>query len=121
MVSKTPIELIAIIAPEFRDPKYPTEGAIEVAKIEIDHSLSSGIKEGMYNLLIAYLACHTLTVGGRPMGSSGDVSSLQEGAVSISYSTNKVAPNSSNAEFFQTSFGREYMRLSSPYLTYFYI
>lgn len=114
MVSKTPQELMAIIAPEFTSDKYDVEGAIIVAKIRVDRSLSSPPEE-TYNLLIAYLAAHILTIGGRPMGGSGDISSMQVGAVSVTYSTNKTSPKNAMTGLSETSFGREYILESRPY------
>lgn len=118
MVSKTPKELMAIIAPEFTPAKgYDVDGAIVVAQIRVDSTLPSYVKENenAYNLLIAYLAAHTLTIGGRPMGSSGDISSMQVGAVSVTYSTNKTSQRYTRTSLMQTSFGNEYINLSEPY------
>lgn len=114
MVSKTPKELIAIIAPEFTPGKYEVDGAIIVAKIRVD-SLSFTPPEEKYNLLIAYLAAHILTIGGRPMGGSGDISSMQVGAVSVAYSTNKTTVKNAMTGLSETSFGREYILESRPY------
>jgi hypothetical protein len=118
MVSKTPKELMATIAPEFTPAKgYDVDGAIVVAQIRVDSTLPSYVKENenAYNLLIAYLAAHTLTIGGRPMGSSGDISSMQVGAVSVTYSTNKTSEKYGKTGLMQTSFGLEYIRESAPY------
>jgi hypothetical protein len=115
MVSKTPKELIAIIAPEFTSPKYEVDGAIIVAKIRVDSTLSFTPEESVYNLLLAYFAAHILTVGGRPMGGSGDISSMQVGAVSVTYSTNKTSPKSAMTGLSETTFGREYILESRPY------
>jgi hypothetical protein len=115
---KTPKELMATIAPEFTPDKgYDVDGAIVVAQIRVDSTLPSYVKENenAYNLLIAYLAAHTLTIGGRPMGSSGDISSMQVGAVSVTYSTNKTSEKYARTGLTETSFGREYIRLSDPY------
>jgi hypothetical protein len=115
---KTPKELMATIAPEFTPAKgYDVDGAIVVAQIRVDSTLPSYVKENenAYNLLIAYLAAHTLTIGGRPMGSSGDISSMQVGAVSVTYSTNKTSEKYARTGLTETSFGREYIRLSDPY------
>lgn len=112
---KTPKELMAIIAPEFTPPKYDVDGAIIVAKIRVDGSLSFAPPEEKYNLLIAYLAAHILSIGGRPMGSSGDISSMQVGAVSVTYSTNKTSPKNAMTGLTQTVFGNEYILQSRPY------
>ena len=114
---KTPKELMAIIAPEFTSPKYDVDGAIIVAKIRVDSSLSITLTppEETYNLLIAYFAAHILSIGGRPMGGSGDISSMQVGAVSVTYSTNKISPKSAMTGLSETTFGREYILLSRPY------
>ena len=115
MVSKTPKEFMAIIASEFTSPKYDVDGAIIVAKIRVDSSLSFTPPEETYNLLIAYLGAHILTIGGRPMGSSGDISSMQVGAVSVAYSTNKTTVKNAMTGLSETSFGREYILQSRPY------
>lgn len=112
---KTPKELMAIIAPEFTPEKYDVDGAIIVAKIKVDSSLCFTPPEEKYNLLIAYLGAHILTIGGRPMGSSGDISSMQVGAVSVAYSTNKTTVKNSMTGLSETSFGREYILESRPY------
>lgn len=109
---------MATIAPEFTPAKgYDVDGAIVVAQIRVDSTLPSYVKENenAYNLLIAYLAAHTLTIGGRPMGSSGDISSMQVGAVSVTYSTNKTSEKYGKTGLMQTSFGLEYIRESAPY------
>jgi hypothetical protein len=116
MVSKTPQECIAIIAPEFTPAKgYEVDGAIILAQIRMDSTLSFTPKESVYNMLVAYLAAHILTVGGRPMGSSGDISSVQVGAVSLTYSTNKTSAKNAMTGLSETSFGREYILQSRPY------
>jgi hypothetical protein len=113
---KTPKELMAIIAPEFTPVKgYNVDGAIIVAKIRVDSSLSFVPPEETYNLLIAYLGAHLLSIGGRPLGSSGDISSMQVGAVSVTYSTNKTSPKSAMTGLAQTVFGNEYIQQSRPY------
>lgn len=123
MVSKTPAEWISIIAPEFIPPKYDVNGAIELAKVRmgITDTSKPDMPEDILNSACAYLACHILTVGGRPSGSSGDISSIQEGATSITYSTNKTKPSSSITGLVETSFGLEYINLTSPYRVRFYI
>ena len=112
---KTPKELMAIIAPEFTSSKYDVDGAIIVAKIRVDSSLSFVPPEETYNMLIAYLGAHILSIGGRPMGGSGDISSMQVGAVSVTYSTNKTSPKSAMTGLSETTFGREYILSSRPY------
>lgn len=112
---KTPKEFMAIIAPEFTPAKYDVDGAIIVAKIRVDSSLSFTPPEEKYNLLIAYFAAHILSIGGRPMGGSGDISSMQVGAVSVTYSTNKTSPKNAMTGLTQTVFGNEYILESRPY------
>lgn len=119
----TPQEIIAIIAPEFVN--NPTlSGAIELAtnrlgKILIpDDSIESALEDR--NTLIAYLAAHILTIANRPGGATGDISSMQIGAASISYTNNKT-----NQKYVDnlvlTSYGREYLALKSKYTQCFYI
>lgn len=64
----------------------------------------------------AYLAAHMITMSGRA-GSGGEVSSLKEGDLSISYATSNDVASVGSTQFNRgypyssTSYGREYKRL----------
>src|SRR5690606_14584612 len=101
-------EILAIIAPEFAE--IDASGAISVAEMQIASSLG-GTKRPM---LVAYLAAHILTIGGRPGGATGDIESLTEGRVSVKY-TNKNSKITSSG-LSSTSYGRDFDRLSRAYI-----
>lgn len=98
-----PDELLAIIAPEFAN--IDATGAILVADMQISSKLCGDKRP----LLVAYLAAHILTIGGRKMGASGDVASLTEGELSITYANSTADIKTSLSK---TSYGQEFDRLS---------
>ena len=101
----TPADILIIIAPEYVGNPNAT-GAILVAEMEV----APGLCGDKRPLLVAYLAAHILTVGGRTAGSSGDIASVKEGGTAISY--NNTTPEISTTGLSDTSYGREYDRIS---------
>lgn len=82
----TIIEIVGVIAPEFlNDPRLAT--AILIADAEIAATMCGDKRP----LLVAYLAAHLLAIGSRNQksGTSGDVTSITEGNLSVSYSNVK--------------------------------
>lgn len=101
---KTADELLIIIAPEYSS--VDVSGAIEVADMQI----AIGLCGDKRPLLVAYLAAHILTVGGKAGGATGDLSSLKEGGTAVTYKSSKASIETTGLS--DTSYGREYDRLS---------
>jgi hypothetical protein len=99
----TPAELVPKIAPEFAT--VDLSGAILVAEMEIAANFGGDTRP----LLVAYLAAHILTIGRRPGGSTGAISSISEGQASITFTQNKSSTTSSVG--LCTTYGQEYDRL----------
>ncbi len=100
----TPAELLIIIAPEYIG--INVTGAIEVAEMQIALDLCGDKRP----LLVAYLAAHILTIGGKAGGATGDLASLKEGGTAVSYKSSK--PSIESTGLSDTSYGREYDRMS---------
>lgn len=100
----TPADLIPTIAPEFAG--VDASAAIAVAEMQVGPNLCRDKRP----LLVAYLAAHIMSLGNRTAqagGASGEVSSLSEGQLSISFGASGVMGGLG-----QTAYGVEYDRLS---------
>jgi Protein of unknown function (DUF4054) len=100
----TPAELIIVIAPEYAS--IDVSGAIDVAEMQI----ATGLCGDKRPLLVAYLAAHILTIGGKAGGATGNLSSLKEGGTAVTYKSAQAAIETTGLS--DTSYGREYDRLS---------
>jgi Protein of unknown function (DUF4054) len=100
----TAAQLLLIIAPEYAS--IDATGAITIADMQIATNLCGSKRP----LLVAYLAAHILTVGGKAGGATGDLTSLKEGGVAVTYKSSK--PFIETIGLSDTSYGREYDRIS---------
>lgn len=95
---------LLLFAPEFTDNPLSPD-AIEAADLQVKPGLCGNLRPQ----LVAYLAAHILTIGGRASGASGAIASVTEGKTSITY--NNAKPYLSTGGLSDTSYGREYDRL----------
>lgn len=101
-----PIEIFRAIAPEFdylEDDDL--ERYLEIAGLEVPIGFCGDKRP----LLVAYLIAHMVTIARRSMGASGEVSSITEGSLSISYGKGNNISKSIGLS--NTSYGQEYDRL----------
>ena len=97
---QTPAEILAVIAPDLATLEGAA-GAIDVADMQVGDCSKR-------NLLVAYLAAHTLTLSLRgASGAAGSATSLSEGGLSAGFSGSGLT-----GSYGQTSYGVEYERLS---------
>lgn len=99
----TPAELVRKIAPEFAT--VDLSGAILTAEMQIAADFGGDTRP----LLVAYLAAHILTIGSRPNGSTGAISSISEGHASITFTQNKSLNLSDGLCL--TTYGQDFYRL----------
>lgn len=94
-------DVLLDIAPETNDVTAAKRSrVISYAEAQVDFGQGT-----VYELAVAYLAAHILTISGRS-GTSGPVASKNEGDLSISYAA------TSNLEGLKsTSYGMEYLRM----------
>jgi hypothetical protein len=102
-----PEQIFRIIASEFED--VDPSGAIAVADMQV----ATSIRANKRALLVAYLAAHILTVSGRKLGASGDVASITESELSITYTNS----GGSKSELASSSYGKEYLRLVRSFIS----
>lgn len=91
--------IVSIIAPEFADVNL--QDFVDLASSEVKSNIQDRDK------IVAYLACHYATIALKQKGASGEVTSVTEGKLNITYANN--IKNSDNLS--STSYGREYKRL----------
>lgn len=100
-------DLIPVIAPELVDNPN-LAGAITIAEGQV------AADRCQYDLAVAYLAAHTLTLANRSTigagGVAGSVTSLKEGSLSIGFSSG--GSSSSSDPLSSTSYGQEYQRVT---------
>jgi len=104
------LETFRIIATEFgylSDETVSKRLALTAREVT-NPKLADDIKEE----LIAYLTAHYFTVSEQRKGAGGEVSSVSEGKLSITYATGK---SSDDSDLGVTSYGRIYKRLMSSY------
>lgn len=64
-----------------------------------------------YNLAIALLASHIFTLSNRGSGISGNITTVREGDISISYAN--ISTNDKNSDWNQTSYGIQLKNLTN--------
>lgn len=94
----TPSELLEIIAPDLSTLSNK-DGALLIAESQAPQCKNR-------DLAIAYLAAHILATS--KTNGAGAVSGMSEGALSLSFAT-----SGNNNSLSSTSFGNEYLRLTS--------
>lgn len=106
-------DIIKDIAPEFDNEIVAhVERFIGYAELQV----SSNAFGERYNIAVAYLACHMMSLAGRndDEGTNGQVGNLtqkKEGDLSASFALPNAFNNSNDATLMMTSYGIEYMRL----------
>lgn len=97
-------ETLALIAPDVASSENAS-GGLALAQAQ----LSEKVFGGQYELAVAYLAAHMLTIGKRGGGASGgQVKSIKEGELQISYTD---AGASQGADLGSTPYGAEFLRI----------
>ena len=94
----TPIEVLEIIAPDLSTLPNK-DGALLIAESQAPQCKNR-------DLAVAYLAAHILATS--KINGAGAVSGMSEGALSLSFAT-----SGNNNSLSSTSFGNEYLRLTS--------
>lgn len=81
------IDTLYSIAPEFADTTlYPVERVNAIIDI-VNRQVAIGLCGGgeKRDDLLAYLAAHTLSIGSRSFGATGEIASVSEGQLAITY------------------------------------
>lgn len=100
-------KLRVISRSEFDDVTDEEAGAfIALADLQVASDLCDTEKR---ELIVAYLTAHMLTISRRKLGASGDIASLAEGKLSITYNN---AVTNIKTGLNSTIYGKEYDRLS---------
>lgn len=105
-------DLIPIIAPELVG-HAELAGAITLA----DGQIGINVGGTQRDTLVAYLAAHILTLASRASATgaaSGEITSIREGALAMTFSTGGAAGPSSTLA--ATSYGAEYLRIARAYV-----
>jgi hypothetical protein len=115
-MSLSPSQIIATICPELSgSPSLPVylEMAVEVT--------DKGFFGSLYNMAIAYRACHLFTIYGDTQGGGGSgnaaagtapIASMSEGSVSISYAVSAPATDGTGSDLDNTKFGKMLLSLT---------
>jgi hypothetical protein len=105
---------LKVIAPEF-DNDNSQEKVVDKSRntflqnhIDIaDDLIATSIITAVRDSLVIYLAAHNIDLALKRKGASGQVSSVKEGALSITYATS----SSPKSEYDNSSYGRKYQQL----------
>lgn len=97
------IEIFQLIAPELSSDLNLVEDAVTLAELQVGADLCGDKRP----LLVAYLAAHLLSLTNRKTGSSGSLTSLSEGNLSLGFGQSGLM-----GSLGQTVYGVEYDRLS---------
>lgn len=104
----TPAELLTALAPELDN----VDASIKTVHIDLAEGQTGKVFKDARNHAVALLAAHTLTVTTRK-GTSGGVSSLKEGGLSVGFG--RVNPMGTE-QLETTSYGAELIRLRRAYI-----
>lgn len=101
--------LIQSIAPEFN----VNTNVLTIVTMVESTLVNSGFEDNIRIQMIAYYSAHLLTLSGRGAGASGDVISMSQGELAVTFSKN----TSSNNDLSTTSYGLFYSHLLKTFGT----
>ena len=106
-------EVISDIAPEF-DNEDPARIDRFIGYAESQVSSNEFLTK--YDLAVAYLTAHVLSLSGRndtegTNGNAGNITQKKEGDLSLSFALPSALNNSQDGTLMSTSYGLEYLRL----------